>query len=35
MKREKKSDVTALLHYAGSHKGLTFLAWLCQRYPCC
>ena len=25
MKREKKSDVTALLHYAGSHKGLTFL----------
>ena len=25
MKKEKKSDLAALLGYAGSHKGLTFL----------
>ena len=29
MKQEKKNGVAALLHYAGSYKGLTFLG-----YPC-
>ena len=35
MKQKKKSDVAALLDYAGSHRGLTFWGWPCRRRPCC
>lgn len=35
MKQKKKSDIAALLDYAGNHKGLTFLGLGLSAASCC
>ena len=35
MKKKKKSNIAALLDYAGNHKGLTFLGLGLSAASCC